>query len=128
MGILLGNKACAGFPSPADDLGAQRIDLTELLMTHPQATYFLRANGPSMTEAGILHNDIMVINRALQAKHNRVVVAVVDGCLTVKYWHDKDGCVKLKSSNPAYADIVPKEGQTFFSWGVVKASITLFPD
>ena len=127
MVSLLGNKACAGFPSPADDLGAQRIDLTQLLMTHPQATYFLRARGPSMIEAGILDNDIMVINRALQAKHNRVVVAVVDGGLTVKYWHDKGGRIKLKSSNPTYGEIVPKDGQTIHVWGVVTASITLFP-
>lgn len=80
-----------------------------------------------MTEAGILDNDIMVINRALQAKHNRVVVAVVDGGLTVKYWHDKGGRIKLRSSNPTFGDIVPKDGQTIHVWGVVTGSITLFP-
>ncbi|WP_180125251.1 S24 family peptidase [Rhodoferax sp. BLA1] len=51
--LLLKNQVCAGFPSPAEDLGAQRIDLTQVLITHPQATYFLRASGHSMTGAGI---------------------------------------------------------------------------
>src|SRR5450830_279625 len=51
---LLRNRVCAGFPSPAEDLGAQRIDLTQILVVHPQATYFLRASGQSMVEAGIL--------------------------------------------------------------------------
>ncbi len=51
--LLLTNRVCAGFPSPAEDLGAQRIDLTQVLITHPQATYFLRASGHSMVEAGI---------------------------------------------------------------------------
>ena len=127
LATFLGNKACAGFPSPADDLGAQRIDLTQLLMTHPQATYFLRARGPSMIEAGIFDNDILVVNRALQARHNLVVVAVVDGDLTVKYWHQKGGRTKLRSGNPTFGDIVPKEGQTIEVWGVVTGAIKLFP-
>lgn len=55
---LLKNQVCAGFPSPAEDLGAQRIDLTQMLVVHAQATYFLRASGQSMVEAGIFDKDI----------------------------------------------------------------------
>lgn len=71
MALLLGNQVCAGFPSPADDLGAQRIDLAQVLVTHPQATYFLRARGHSMIDAGIFDNDILVVDRALKATVRR---------------------------------------------------------
>jgi DNA polymerase V len=127
MAVLLGNQVCAGFPSPADDLGAQRIDLTQVLITHPQATYFLRARGHSMIEAGIFDNDILVVDRAVKARHNHVVVAIVDGDLTVKYFYQRAGRMKLKAANPTYPDIVPKEGQTIEVWGVVTSTIKQFP-
>ncbi len=126
LASLLGNRVCAGFPSPADDLGAQRIDLTQVLVTHPQATYFLRARGHSMVEAGIFDNDIMVVDRAIKARHNHVVVAIVDGDLTVKYFYQRAGRTWLKAANPAFPDIVPKEGQTIEVWGVVTSSIKQF--
>ena len=84
LATFLSNLVRAGFPSPAEDLGARRIDLTEVLITHPQATYFLRARGQSMIEAGIFDNDILVVDRAVKPRHNHVVVAIVDGDLTVK--------------------------------------------
>ena len=127
VAYFLGNQVCAGFPSPADDLGAQRIDLTQVLIVHPQATYFLRARGHSMTEAGIFDNDILVVDRAIKARHNHVVVAIVDGDLTVKYFYQSGGRTKLRAANPTYPDIVPKEGQTIEVWGVVTSTIKQFP-
>ncbi|NML84292.1 translesion error-prone DNA polymerase V autoproteolytic subunit [Polaromonas sp.] len=124
--LFLG-RICAGFPSPAEDLGAQRIDLTRVLITHPQATYLLRARGHSMVEAGIFDNDILVVNRALTARHKQIVVAVVDGDFTVKQLHLLAGRIRLKAANPTFADIVPKEGQLLEVWGVVTASIKQFP-
>ncbi len=125
--LLLKNRVNAGFPSPAEDLGAKRIDLTQLLITHPQATYFLRASGHSMEEAGISDKDILVVDRAIKPRHNHVVVAVVDGDFTVKRLYQRAGRVKLKAANPTFADIVPKEGQTIEVWGVVTSSIKQFP-
>ena len=127
LASFLGNRVCAGFPSPADDLGAQRIDLTQVLITHPQATYFLRARGHSMIEAGIFDNDILVVDRAVKPRHNHVVVAIVDGDLTVKYLYQRAGRVKLKAANPRFPDILPKEGQTIEVWGVVTSTIKQFP-
>lgn len=124
---LIRNRVCAGFPSPAEDLGAQRIDLAQLLVVHPQATYFLRASGHSMVEAGIFDNDILVVDRAIKPRHNHIVVAVVDGDFTVKRLHQRaGGSIKLKAANPTFVDIVPKEGQTIEVWGVVKAAIKQF--
>ncbi|MBI3532204.1 MAG: translesion error-prone DNA polymerase V autoproteolytic subunit [Burkholderiales bacterium] len=120
---LLGT-ARAGFPSPAEDLQEQSIDLVQLLLTHPQATFLIRARGTSMVGVGIYDNDILVVNRALKPRHMDVVVAVVDGEFTIKQLHQTAGrAPRLKAANPTFPDIVPKEGQTLEVWGVVDASI-----
>ena len=124
--MLLRNRVCAGFPSPAEDLGAQRIDLTKMLVVHAQATYFLRASGLSMIELGIFDNDILVVDRAIKPRHGHIVVAIVDGEFTVKLLYQRAGRIKLKAGNPTYPDIVPKEGQIMEIWGVVTSSIKQF--
>lgn len=126
QGLLLKNRVCAGFPSPAEDLGAQRIDLAEILIKHPQATYFLRASGHSMVEAGIFDNDILVVDRAIKPRHNHIVVAIVDGDFTVKQLYQRAGRIKLKAANPTFPEINPKEGQTIEVWGVVSSVIKMF--
>ena len=127
LATLLKNKVCAGFPSPAEDLGAQRIDLVQLLVVHSQATYFLRASGHSMVEAGIFDKDILVVDRAVKPRHNHIVVAVVDGDFTVKRLYQRaGGRIKLKAANPTHPDIIPKDGQTVEIWGVVTATIKQF--
>ena len=124
LAMLIRNRVCAGFPSPAEDLGAQRIDLTQVLVVHAQATDFLRASGHSMVEAGIFDKDILVVDRAIKPRHNHIVVAVVDGDFTVKRLYQRaGGRIKLKAANPTFVDIVPKDGQTIEIWGVVTASI-----
>jgi len=120
------NRVCAGFPSPAEDLGAQRIDLSKVLIKHPQATYLLKASGHSMVEAGIFDNDILVVDRAVKPRHNHIVVAVVDGDFTVKRLYQRAGQIKLKAANPTFADITPKDGQEIVVWGVVTATIKQF--
>jgi DNA polymerase V len=124
--LMLKNRVCAGFPSPAEDLGAQRIDLTQVLITHPQATFLMRASGLSMIEDGIFDNDILVVDRAVKHRHNHIVVAVVDGDFTVKRLYQRQGRIKLKAANPTFPDIVPKDGQMIEIWGVVTASIKQF--
>ena len=123
---LLMNRVCAGFPSPAEDLGAQRIDLTQVLITHPQATFMLRAQGHSMVEAGIFDGDILVVNRAISPRHRHIVVAVVDGDFTVKRLYQLNGRIKLQAANPKFPDIAPRDGQLLEVWGVVTASIKQF--
>lgn len=116
----------AGFPSPAQDHSVRRLDLTELLVTHPQATYLLRVSGQSMRDAGIDDGDTLVVDRAIKPQHGHVVVAVVDGEFTVKYLHQRAGRMRLKAANPTFPDIVPKDGQTVEVWGVVSSCIKRF--
>jgi DNA polymerase V len=116
----------AGFPSPADDFAVNRLDLTQVLVKHPQATYLLRVAGNSMREAGIDDGDTLVVDKAVKPRHGHVVVAVVDGEFTVKYLHQRAGSMRLKAANPTFPDIVPKEGQTIEVWGVVSSCIKRF--
>jgi DNA polymerase V len=124
--LQIKNQVSAGFPSPAEDLGAERIDLSKVLIKHPQATYLLKASGHSMVEAGIFDNDILVVDRAVKPRHGHIVVAVVDGDFTVKRLYQRAGQVKLKAANPTFADITPKDGQEIVVWGVVTATIKQF--
>ena len=120
---LLNNQVKAGFPSPAEDLGGERIDLQDILMTHPQATYFMRASGFSMVELGISDQDILVVNRAKRPRHKHIVVASVDGEFTVKRLWKRGANLKLQAANPTYPDILPRDGQTVEVWGVVTNAI-----
>ena len=116
----------AGFPSPADDFAVNRLDLAQILIKHPQATYLLRVAGHSMREAGIDDGDMLVVDRAVKPQHGHIVVAVVDGDFTVKYLHQRAGRVRLKAANPTFPDIEPKDGQIVEVWGVVRSCIKRF--
>lgn len=116
---LAAGRAAAGFPSPATDHIDQRLDLTEYLVLHPEATFFLRVKGDSMTGAGIHDGDLLVVDRSLEPASGRVVVAALDGELVVKRLHRSGGRVMLRAENPAYPDIAVGDGQELQLWGVV---------
>ena len=116
----------AGFPSPAEDFSGKRLDLSEILVEHPQATYLLRVAGPSMIEHGIDDGDLIVVDRALTARHGCIVVAILDSEFTVKLLHQVNGTYRLKAGNRTYPDIIPREGQTLEIWGVVTACVKRF--
>ena len=123
---MAGDRVQAGFPSPAEDFSVKRIDLNEVLITHPQATFLLRVSGESMKDAGIFDGDVLVIDRAIKARHGHIVVAVVDGEFTVKYLYQRGARIKLRAANVTYPDLTLKEGQMLEVWGVVTASIKRF--
>ena len=123
---LFSSGVSAGFPSPAEDYIEQHLDLNELLIRHPAATFFVRVNGDSMTGAGIIHDDILVVDRSLEPVSGRIVIAVVDGEFTVKrLFVDGDSC-RLVAENPAYPAVEMSEGASCEVWGVVTSSIHQF--
>lgn len=117
----------AGFPSPAEDLGAKRIDLTAKLIKHPQATFLMKARGESMKEAGIFDGDVLIVDRAIQARSGHIVIAVIEGEFVCKTLSMRAGRMKLKAANPGHPDIVPKDSQTVEIWGVVIHAIKSMP-
>lgn len=116
---LYGCKVPAGFPSPADDWLEDQIDLNRYLIKTPEATFLMRVSGESMTGAGIFHNDVLVVDRSVQARNGHIVVAILDGEMTVKRLSRKGGKIVLLAENPAYASITLGEEQELIIWGVV---------
>lgn len=117
------NPVSAGFPSPADNDREEKLDLNELLIKHPSATFFLRVSGSSMIKAGIHHNDILVVDRSLEPTHGKIVIASVNGELTVKRLHKAGGKVKLVAESEAYAPIDITAEMDLRIWGVVTSVI-----
>ena len=109
----------AGFPSPAEDYIEDRIDLNEHLIDHPAATYFVRVAGTSMVGAGIHDGDILVVDRALEPVDGKVVVASLDGNLSVKRLKKSEDSVYLMAENDEYEDIEITPHNEFQVWGVV---------
>lgn len=120
---MYSHSISAGFPSPADDYIEDRLDLNTLLVNNKAATFFLRVKGDSMLNAGIHHGDIIVVDRSVQPMHRSIVVAVVDGELTVKRLISRTGVTELHAENPKYLPIRLQEGQELTIWGVVTSSV-----
>lgn len=111
-----------GFPSPAQDYMDRTLNFNEDIIKHPSATFYAKALGDSMIEAGIEEGDILVIDRALDPRDGDIVIAHVNGEFTVKYLDisKKDkGIVKLVPGNPRYNEIVMHDGDQLIIWGVV---------
>ncbi len=116
---LFSSAVPAGFPSPADDHVDNQLDLNEHLIRNPSATFCVRATGESMTGAGIFPDDILIVDRSREATHGSIVIAVVDGELTVKRLYKRDGTLALNPENPKYPTIQINEGMELIIWGVV---------
>ena len=116
-------RVSAGFPSPADDYLEDRLDLNHYLIKHPSATFFVRAAGDSMVDAGIHSGDVLVVDRSLDPGNNSVVIAVINGEMTVKRMMNSGGKLFLVPANPRYRPIEIQEGMDFEVWGVVTSVI-----
>jgi len=116
---LFTDKVSAGFPSPADDYIERSLDLNELLIQHPAATFFARAQGVSMIAAGIYPNDILVIDRSIEPVAGKIVICALNGELTVKRLARDGDHWKLKAENPEYPDIPLHDELEMVIWGVV---------
>ena len=116
---LVMTPVCAGFPSPADDYIEGKLDLNDYLVKHPAATFFVRAAGDSMIDAGIHPGDILIVDRALEPGNNNVVIAVVNGELTVKRIRKSGDKLFLMAENMYYSPIEVTEEMNAEIWGVV---------
>ncbi|WP_431066742.1 LexA family protein [Methylotuvimicrobium sp.] len=112
-------KVAAGFPSPADDYIEKTLDLNDLLIKKPAATFFVRAEGESMLGAGIHPNDILIVDRSLKPVPGKILICALNGELTVKRLKKLGGEIVLAAENPAYPDIHIRENSELVIWGVV---------
>lgn len=116
---LFAEKISAGFPSPADDHVDKSLDLNELLITNPATTFFCRVQGESMLGAGIHPNDLLIVNRELEADDGKIIICALNGELTVKRLLKHDQQWVLHAENPHYPDIPLHDELDIVVWGVV---------
>jgi DNA polymerase V len=109
----------AGFPSPADDYIEGSLDLNQHLVKHPAATFFVRVSGESMVNAGIYPGDILIVDRSLEAVDKKIVIAVINGELTVKRLRIRSGNPFLEPENDQYQSIEVTPDMAFEIWGIV---------
>lgn len=112
-------RVSAGFPSPADDFIDKKLDLQELLVKHPASTFFVRVEGESMLHAGIHPGDILVVDRAVPAADQKIVIAALNGELTVKRIRKLKTQLFLVPDNPEFPPLEVTEEMQFEIWGVV---------
>jgi len=123
---LFSSTVAAGYPSPAEDHVEETLDLNDYMVQRPDSTFMLRVEGESMKDAGILPNDILIVDRSLKAVHNKIIIAAIDGELTVKRLFHRGGLVKLLPENPAYPEIELESEAELKIWGVVVGSFRRF--
>ena len=115
---LFSDLVQCGFPSPAADYVEQRIDLNQLLIHQPSATYFVQASGDSMIDGGISDGDLLIVDSSITASHGDIVIAAVDGEFTVKKLQLRP-TVQLIPMNSAYSPITISSEDTLDVFGVV---------
>jgi DNA polymerase V len=117
---VVGFRAQAGFGNPAEDYIEEHIDLNAHLIRqgHEASTFIVRAQGWSMVGAGIHDGDEVIVDRAMEATDNAVVVATVNGDLVIKRLKLRGGKISLTSDNPHYPERTIAEGETLEIWGV----------
>ena len=121
--VLYAAKIQAGFPSPAEDYMDKKLDLNEHLIKHPSATFFVKVEGHSMINAGIHNGDTLIVDRALDPADKKIVIAVINGDMTVKRIRKLHGKLYLMPENDAFTPIEITEDSGFQIWGVVSTVI-----
>lgn len=112
-----------GFRSPADDFLESSLDLNDLLIKHPAATFFVRAKGEAMIEEGISDQDVLVVDRSLEPTNGKVVVAIVSGEFVVRKIFEENRRLFLLAASKDYQPIEITEDIDFQVWGVVTSVI-----
>lgn len=116
---LIDSGISAGFPSPADDFKEFKISLDKTLVKNKEATFYARVSGQSMIGAGLDDGDLLIVDRSLEPKHNKIAVCFIDGEFTVKRLQISNKKVFLKPENPNYKPIEVTEDNNFIIWGIV---------
>jgi DNA polymerase V len=121
--LPLFESVTAGFPSPAEDYMDTKLDLNKYCIRNAASTFFIRVEGESMHNAGIYDGDILIVDRSLHARHNDIIVAVVDGEFLVKRFCTQGRTAFLAAENTGFPPIIIDENTDFVVWGVVTNTI-----
>lgn len=120
---MVGRTVHAGFPSPADDFIEEMIDLNQVLVQNPTATFLWRVVGDCMVDVKIFPGDVVVVDRSLTPKHRSIVLAIIDGEPTLKRLNRRGGVMVLHNENAKLPTFMIAEGVEVSIWGIVTATI-----
>jgi DNA polymerase V len=120
-------SVAVSFGSPASESGITRLDLNDLFIKNPQATFMMRVAGHAMREAGIDDGDIVLVDRAVAPAHGHVVIAVVEQEFVCRRLARQGAAFSLSATDPAVADIHPQGDPSFQVWGVVTTVMKSLP-
>jgi len=124
---LFSSRVPAGFPSPAEEYAEGTLDLHRYLIPHQESSFYVRIKGQSMTGAGILDGDLLVVDRSREPRHGDIVLAVIDNELTVKELDQQGPQPRLRAHHPDYAPIAMRSEQELLVWGVVVGVVRKLP-
>ncbi len=108
-----------GFPSPADDAMEESINLDKALIQHPLSTFIVSTEGDSMRDAFIPHKSMLLVDKSVKPKNGDIVVAVINGEFTVRFYHYNNVRCRLLPANEKYKPIEVTEEMQMQVWGVV---------
>jgi len=108
VGLMINGEVCAGFPSPAEEELRDVISFDNYLIANREKSFLLSVTGDSMTGAGIMEKDLVIVERGRQPKNGDIILAEVDGNWTMKYFRKKGKMITLEAANPQYPPIVPQ--------------------
>lgn len=120
------SRVQAGVPSAGDDYSEGKLDLEQCLFPNMKSTFLVRVTGDSMIKAGIFPNDMLIVDRSLSPTTGRIVIAVLNGEMTVKRLKSEKDTLFLCAENDAYSDIKITEYDDLSIWGVVTSAIHSF--
>lgn len=108
-GPRVNGEVCAGFPSPAEEELRDAISFDEYLVSHPETSFLLSVTGDSMTGAGIMEKDLVIVERGRQPKNGDIILAEMADNWTMKYVRKKGKTIMLEAANSKYPPIIPQE-------------------
>lgn len=110
----------AGFPSPAEDVAHQSLDITHEIVKNPAATFYARVSGHSMVDDGINDGDILVVDKSVTPYNGCIAICFVDGEFTLKHVEVHSDYVLLVPANKQYPTIKVTQDNELVIWGVVR--------
>ncbi len=116
------SSVSAGSPLPAEDQH-HKVNLHHHLVKNPEQTFVVTATGDSMIGAGINHQDLLIVDRSITPKASDIIVAAVDGDVTVKRFQPHAEGITLIPENPDFEPINITAERDFHIWGVVTSII-----
>lgn len=114
------SRVAAGRPSPAEDDVDSTLDLNEHLVRHPDSTYYVEVEGDSMVASGIHDGDILIVDRSVEPAEGSIVIAALDGELTVKRIGRNGDALRLEPASPHHSPIEVSSDNDLVIWGVVR--------